>query len=114
MSIADGSAEQKASCFRGDGDEFVGGRDSIARSCARQSGTSYDFRMTAAEMEQIIEAARQRSRTMTRADLEQQARSFAAGNAGIEDPRINSYDRAVGAEQGAPRGAPRHDVEATC
>jgi hypothetical protein len=44
--------------------------------------------MTAAEMEQIIESARQRSRTMTRADLEQQARSFAAGNAGIEDPRI--------------------------
>ena len=44
--------------------------------------------MTDAELQRLIEAARERSRAMTRADLEQQARSFAAGNAGLEDPRV--------------------------
>ena len=47
--------------------------------------------------DQAISAARERSRAMTPADIEEQARNFAAGNAGIEDSRVTreTVDRAA-------------------
>lgn len=49
------------------------------------------------EDEQLIQDARERSRLLSPAALEEQARSFATGNAGIEDPRVTRevVDRAA-------------------
>lgn len=53
--------------------------------------------MRADELDEFIRDARERSRSMTHADFEEQARNFAAGNVGIEDPRVDraTVDRAV-------------------
>jgi hypothetical protein len=37
---------------------------------------------------ELVEQARERSRAMSRADREEQIRNFAAGNVGLEDPRV--------------------------
>ena len=44
--------------------------------------------MVPPDLDELIRTAREQSRTMTPEDLEDQARNFAAGNVGIEDPIV--------------------------
>jgi hypothetical protein len=55
------------------------------------------FVKTPPALDDLIREARERSRAMTSRDFEEQARNFAAGNVGLEDPRVTRevVDRAV-------------------
>ena len=52
---------------------------------------------------ELMQLAREQSRRMSAADLEEQARNFAAGNAGLEDPRVTRET----VDQAAPRSSHR-------
>lgn len=43
---------------------------------------------SAPSLDELIQEARERARRMTPHDFEEQARNFAAGNVGFEDPRV--------------------------
>jgi len=57
----------------------------------------YALRVNDQSLEELIQSARERSRAMTPRDYEEQARNFAAGNVGLEDPRVTRevVDRAA-------------------
>lgn len=64
---------------------------------ARGERANLPFVKTPPALDDLIREARERSRAMTSRDFEEQARNFAAGNVGLEDPRVTRevVDRAV-------------------
>ena len=66
-------------------------------SLALGNDSPYLREMSSADFDEVIRAAREQSRTMTPQDREEQTRNFAAGNVGIEDPRVTRevVDRAA-------------------
>jgi len=61
--------------------------------------------MIPVDFDALIRSARDRSRALAPDELEEQARNFAAGNVGIEDPRVTRevVDRAVDAHRRSRR-----------